>query len=167
MKKWLLLVVTLVVVAIGYWYIASRPAVVTLTIYFGDENAEFLEPEVRSVSLVPRESLLVAAINELIKGPTEPNHALTIPPGTRLLGVEVRDGVAWTDFSTEIRTKHWGGSAGELLTTFSVVNTLTEFPEVKAVQFLVEGEIYDSIWGHGITNEPISRQMDLIGPDFR
>ncbi len=167
MKKWLLLVVTLVVVAIGYWYMVGRPTVVNLTIYFGDENAEFLEPEVRSVSVPPGESLLVAAINELIKGPIEPNHAPTIPSGTRLLGIKVKDGIAWVDFSTEIKTNHWGGSAGELLTTFSLVNTLTEFPEVKAVQFLVAGEIYDSIWGHGITNEPISRQPDLIGPNFR
>lgn len=164
MKKWLLLAV-LILIALGLWYISSQPESVNLTVYFGDDNAEFLEKEIRRVQLSPGQSQLAAVVQELIRGPQEPGHAKTIPEGTKLLGLEVKDGVAWVNFSREIQTKHWGGSAGEILTTFSVVNSLTEFKEVKAVQFQVEGQVYDSIWGHGITDEPIYRNSDMISPD--
>ncbi|MBO8126586.1 MAG: GerMN domain-containing protein [Firmicutes bacterium] len=163
MRKWLLLLI-LVSVAAGFWYLNTRPREIELTLYFGDENAEFLRPETRRVQISPGESKLAVAVTELIKGPTEPGLTITIPEGTRLLGLEVKDNVAWVNFSREIQTRHWGGSAGEMLTTFSVVNTLTEFPEVQAVQFQVEGKVLDSIWGHGVTDEPIGRNPDLIAP---
>ncbi len=163
MKRWLLPVI-LVLVAIGIWFVTSRPEPVQVTLYFSDQNAEFLRPELRRVVLDKGESPIIAAIEGLIHGPQDQNLSRTIPEGTRLLGIEIKDGVAWVDFSREIQINHWGGSAGEMLTTFSVVNTLTEFPQIQAVQFLVEGEVLESIWGHGITDEPIGRAPDLIAP---
>lgn len=163
MKRWLLPVI-LVLVAIGYWFLSSRPEPVQVTLYFSDQNAEFLRPEVRQVMLDKGQSPIVAAIEELIRGPLDPRLSRTIPEGTRLLGIEIKDGIAWVNFSREIQVNHWGGSAGERLTTFSVVNTLTEFSQIQAVQFLVEGEVHESIWGHGITDEPIGRAPELIAP---
>jgi len=136
---------------------------VTVVLYFGDKNAEKLIRETRQV---PREANLTKdeiAIRELIKGPTTPGLVRTVPAETRLLSLRIENGIAYASFSQEIKTKHWGGSTGELMTVASIVDTLTENPEIKKVQFLLEGRVEDSIWGHGITSEPIPRNESIIG----
>lgn len=133
----------------------------TLTLYFGDKEAMYLEPEVRVVPKNGR-SLAELAVLELIKGPSEEGHSVVIPPETRLLGVKVKDEIAYVDFSQEFKTKHWGGSAGELMTIFSVTNTLTELEGINKVQFLIEGKRTETLAGHFALNEPVSRDASLI-----
>lgn len=133
----------------------------TLTLYFSDKEAMYLEPETRTVSKNGRTAAELAVL-ELIKGPADPNHSIVIPRETRLLGVQVKDGVAYVDFSKELKTKHWGGSAGELMTIFSVTNTLTELKGIEKVQFLIEGKKVETLAGHFGLKEPISRDESLI-----
>lgn len=63
-----------------------------------------------------------------------------LPPGTRLLDIKIIDGIIYLDFSREFRDNHWGGVEAEVNTIYSIVQTLTQFPQVKAVQFLLEGQ---------------------------
>jgi len=57
---------------------------------------------------------------------------------------------------------HWGGSTGETMTIYSVVNTLTESANVTAVVFMVEGEELESLAGHMDLTGPIERNEDII-----
>lgn len=134
---------------------------VTLTLYFGDMNAEYLGREERTVDkgAEPYEAIL---LNELIKGPQAQNLMKTVPPETKLMDIRVVDGTAFVNFSREFQTKHWGGSTGELLTIYSVVNTLTEVPGIEQVQFLVEGDKMESLAGHMDIQEPIRRDEHFI-----
>ena len=43
-----------------------------------------------------------------------------------------------------------------------MVNTLTEFPEIKKVQILVEGKEIDSLSGHLDLSRPVERMSELI-----
>lgn len=132
---------------------------VTLTLYFADDQAMNVVPEERTVDK-GNGNLEQLIVTELLRGPQlDPTLRATLPQGTRLLSVETRDGICYVNFSKEVQTKHWGGSAGESMTIQSVVNSLTELPNVKAVQFLLEGKKEESIWGHGITSEPIERHI--------
>jgi spore germination protein GerM len=103
---------------------------------------------------------------ELIAGPEEGSALLaTIPGGTFLRDINVReDGVAVVDFSRGLISGHPGGSLGEMLTVYSIVNTLTQFPRVQSVQFLVEGRQVDTLAGHFSLVEPLSRDTSLIKP---
>lgn len=139
-----------------------NPQEVTLILYFSDDQAMYVLPEERVVEQI-EETLPELLIRELIAGPTSENLRRTIPEEVQLLGISVEDGVAFVDFSEEMRSKHWGGSAGELMTIGSVVNTLTELPEIESVQFLIEGQVEESIWGHATTSEPFTRMDGLIG----
>ncbi|MGI5838217.1 MAG: GerMN domain-containing protein [bacterium] len=134
---------------------------VTLTLYFGDTNAEYLIKEEREVEkgAEPYETLL---LNELIKGPQAQGLVKTVPPETKLTEIRVVEGTAFVNFSSEFQTKHWGGSAGELLTIYSVVNTLTEVPGINQVQFLIEGDKLDSLAGHMDIQEPLTRDENFI-----
>jgi hypothetical protein len=50
-----------------------------------------------------------------------------------------------------------------MMTVYSVVNSLAlNFPEVKRVQFLMEGKEIETIKGHLSLSRPISPKPDLI-----
>jgi hypothetical protein len=142
--------------------ISAKPAQTTtsVTLYFGDQQAEFLLSQVREITK-GNETLESAIIAELIKGPQNLGQSRTIPEGTKLLSVSVVNGVAYVNFSKELQTKHWGGSAGETMTVYSVVNTLGTLPGIQKVQFLIEGDKQESIFGHMDTSIPISPDWNL------
>jgi germination protein M len=133
---------------------------VTLTLYFGDRNAEFLRPELRKIPKPA--SLPEAIVRELIKGPARNDLVRTVPTETELLAIEVKEGIAYVDFSDEIQTRHPGGSTGESFTVNSIVNSLTELPEIKQVVFLVEGKQVETLVGHLDLSEPLRRVESVI-----
>ncbi|MGE5390155.1 MAG: GerMN domain-containing protein [Deltaproteobacteria bacterium] len=137
----------------------------TVTLYFGDNQAEYVVPEKRTVEIkepLTAEKQASAIVKALITGPQTKGLYPTIPPETRLLSIEIKDSTAYVDFSQELISKHWGGSAGETMTITSVVNSLTELKEIKKVQFLVEGKTQESLLGHWDTSSPITRNDDMI-----
>ncbi|QGG49354.1 GerMN domain-containing protein [Heliorestis convoluta] len=132
-----------------------------LTLYFADSKGQNLVAEERSIPKT--ESLARSAVQELIKGPNLTQDASpTVPTGTRLLDINIRDGICIIDLSKEFKTNHEGGSAGETLTVYSIVNTLTQFPTVEKVQFLVEGQIIESIAGHMDVSQAMARHNAMI-----
>lgn len=138
---------------------APEPRVVEL--YFAGPQADKVLPEVRE--LVAEGALAEAVVRALIQGPTTPGLSRTLPAETVLLGLEVKDKVAYVNFSKELRTKHWGGSAGDLMSIYSVVASLVALDEIDAVQFLVEGKKEEAIFGHSYTMEPITPDPAFIG----
>lgn len=137
----------------------SATDTIDITLYFGDEQGEKLVREVRSVPKT--EAVAKVAVEELIKGPTQGGEA-TIPEGTRLLDISIKDEVADVNLSKEFVDNHSGGSAGERLTVYSVVDTLTEFSTVKKVRFLVEGAAVDTIAGHMDVSQPVQREESVL-----
>lgn len=142
---------------------AAKTAEVVL--YFSDEQAEYLVPEKREVKLQKNESTAEAIVKALISGPENKKLGITIPAGTKLRSITIKDNIAYVDFSEEIKTKHWGGSTGESMTIFSIVNSLTELKEIKQVQILIAGKEQDSLAGHLDISQPISRDPGLIKPE--
>ncbi len=122
---------------------------------------------VREVRQVPYTSEVAkAALEELIKGsPKTPGAAGVLPPETKIRGISIKDGSASVDFSSEV-LKANVGAAGEALGIQSIVNTLTEFPEIKQVSFLVEGKLDKRTkdwWGHvGLYTQPFKRDISSV-----
>jgi germination protein M len=144
-------------------------SLVRFSVYFSDDQANYLVKENRATrveEIVEGKSELdiraELAMEALIKGPTQPNLYRTIPEGTKLLGLEIRDKTAYVDFSKELSEKHWGGSTGELLTIGSIVNTLTQFAGIEKVQILIEGKIEPTLAGHADISVPLARNEELI-----
>lgn len=135
-----------------------------VVLYFADDQAMYLQAEKRTISVKDDSSSLPLReiIDELIKGPQDQALSPTIPVETKVLSVEVKDSIAYVNFSEEIRTKHWGGSTGETMTIMSLVNTLTEFEVIQGVQILIKGEKQDSLVGHWSIDKPIERDASLI-----
>lgn len=133
----------------------------TITLYFPNEDAMFLVPEEREVVVDrPKEEIVM---EELLKGPESPNlTAVNIPEGTKLLSIKVEDGTAFVDFSKELKENHSGGSTGEAMTIYPIVNTLTQLPDIQRVQFLIEGEEHQELAGHMTFNQPFERNENII-----
>lgn len=133
------------------------------TLCFGDENSDYLIKEYRKMltSIHPREKAQ-ALLEELIAGPRA-KGLRTIPADVRLKGVREEGDILVADFSQDLITKHPGGSSSEMMTVFSIVNTVTiNIPEYKRVRLLVEGKPIDTIAGHIDCKEPIAPQYGLL-----
>ena len=106
-----------------------------------------------------------AALEELISGEPKTEGAFRVlPADTKILGITVKDGLCTVDFSREVLNANVGAQA-EAYGIKTIVNTLTEFPTIKKVQFLVEGRLDTRArdwWGHvGLYDQPFER--DLTG----
>lgn len=99
-------------------------------------------------------------IYELIKGPKESSLVTSIPPDTTVREVFIDDNkCAYIDFNNNFIKNHPGGTAAELYTINSIVNTLiTNFEQVSSVRFLVNGGEIDSIAGHINLGNPIRQR---------
>lgn len=135
----------------------GRPVV----LYFASPDGEALVGEVRYV--LPGFDGPMQRLEMLARGP-RPGSGLApvLPPGTRPLGVTVRDGVAVADFSREIIERHWGGTTGELLTVYGIVNTLTQLPGIRQVQIVVEGRPVETLAGHVDLTQPLEADPSLV-----
>lgn len=110
-----------------------------VTVYFTDPYALYLVP-VSVITKDKEEHLFLEAARILVQGPPEGSGLLpTVWPGTKVLGVEVRNGLATINLSKEA-VGYGGGTTAEFLLVNSVVQTLTEIKEIDRVQFLIEGE---------------------------
>lgn len=131
----------------------------TIELYFGDAQAENLVIEEREIQAGER-GLMIAALEELIRGPEDPDLVRTVPEETEVLEIHVEEGVAEVSFSEEIRSEHWGGSTGERMTVMSITNTLVAgFEEVEQVQFLIEGEEVETLTGHLDLTQPVTPEL--------
>jgi len=128
----------------------------TLKVYYANEDGTKLVSEV-NIKKVPGEDKYMTVMKKLIAGTNEKGAVSMIPKGTKLRGIKVEKNIAYVDFSKELVKKFNGGSDGEIMLVGTIVNTLTEFPEIKAVQILVEGKQVDTIAGHMDTSEPFKR----------
>lgn len=135
------------------------PHSVTLTLYFPNSNATGLIPTKRTVVLNDQQ-VIKAIFKELATPPDGLKQPL--PTGTTLLSASVMDGVATIDLSPEFKKNFNGGSAGELMTIYSIVNSLTSLSNIQSVQFLLDGKKEDGILGNLDTSVPVERDNSLI-----
>ena len=134
-----------------------------VTLYFADPEGEYLVGERREI-LKRREVKEEAAetITELIRGP-KGKLIPTLPSRTKLLSLQVDEkGLAKVNFNKALSKDHPGGSSAEIMTVYSIVNSLAlNFPQIREVQILIEGR-GESISGHLVLDRPISSKTDLI-----
>ena len=137
-----------------------------ILLYFSDGESEYLIGEKREILKRDEvEEEAKDAINELIKGP-KGKLIPTLPPQTKLLGLELGgDGVAKINFNRALSKDHPGGSSAEMMTLYSIVNSLTlNFSQIKRVQILIEGKAVETIAGHLSLRQPVPPKPDLIKP---
>jgi spore germination protein GerM len=106
---------------------------------------------------------LRGVVEELIRG-SNIGLGPTLAPETKVLDVFVTArGIAYVDLSKDVAKGHPGGSEAELMTVYSVVNSLsTSFPAVKRVQILVEDKPAQTLAGHVDLTKPLPPDLTLL-----
>ena len=133
-------------------------------LYFSDIEGGYLVGERRKILKKGEiKDEAKETVNELIKGP-KGKLIPTLPPRTKLLDLQIGEGgVAKVDFDKTLASDHPGGSSAEILTLYSIINSLTlNFPHIKWVQILIEGQTVESLAGHLSLRNPVSPNPDLI-----
>ena len=127
-----------------------------------NKNQEYLLPEKvtrKAGAMTAPESALDIWVNS---SPQDTAKMVSLfPKGTKIRTMKIEDGTAYVDFSKEI-TNVPQGSYTELMLTTAIVNTLTEFPEIKKVQILVDGKKIVSLKGHTDILDPLERNTTLL-----
>ncbi len=131
-----------------------------ISLYFADKDAAKLQLERRSVVQNDKEPVEKIVINELMRGSLSSGLKL-IPAEAKLISTEIKDGVCFVNFSKEFTDKRVAGSSSELLTIYSIVNTLTELENIDKVQFLIEGQKVET-YGEIVFDEPFVKNEELI-----
>ena len=108
----------------------------------------------------PTLRVATAAIEALLAGPTaeegDSGLASAVPSGTRLLGIAIHTGIAAVDLTSEFQSG--GGSHSMQLRLGQVVYTLTQFPTVQKVRFLLDGTPVNVFSSEGIVlDHPVGR----------
>ncbi len=143
----------------------EKREVTEVFLYFGAETDTFLVAEKRTLyGGVDPITLSRHILDALISGPTEKNLVRTLPEGTVCRAFYLTDdGVAYADFSGEIRDRHPGGSEAELMAIYSIVNSLVlNVDEVKKVKILIEGGEADTLAGHIDLRRPFEANMRMV-----
>ena len=73
----------------------------TVTLYYTNKDNSQILTETREVKLSREQTLPQLAVGELLKGPKTEGLKSTIPKGTKLLNVEVKDKIATVNLSKD------------------------------------------------------------------
>ena len=136
-----------------------------VSLYFGARGQEKLVKEMRKI---PSEKmLLVLATNlvkELLRGPMTAEARSVIPSGVQLRSLFFHQGVFYLDLSKELVDNHAGGAMEEVLTIYSIVNTLTELESCRKakVRILINGMEAESVKGHVGLRQPCTRYESIF-----
>ena len=137
---------------------------ITATLFYGSEDGEALIAVRREVALadgtVPQARQILEA---QLQGAPAP-YASVVPDGTLLRAFYATErGDAFVDLSSDVSTRHPGGSSTELLTVYAIVNAITaNLPSIQRVQILIDGREVDTLAGHVDLRRPLERDFSLV-----
>lgn len=126
-------------------------------------NVYFARDEKMSAAgrVIPKtQGVGATSMRALLAGPTDQERSAgmssAIPGGTTLLGLDIKNGIATVDLSKEYASG--GGSLSMMMRLAQVVFTLTQFPSVQGVNFMLDGKPIDVLGGEGIIiDHPMTR----------
>ena len=133
-------------------------------LYFSDKENSFLTAEERVfINTELQADFGKMIIEALIEG-SEKGLVRTIPAGTKLRALYVtKEGIAFVDLTDTVKDAHPGGVQSELLTIFSIVDSLVlNMPQVDAVKILINGNESMTLAGHVDLRFPLKANMLLI-----
>ena len=128
-----------------------------VTVYYPDQAGMSLIPVQREITIADDSQKYIGAVNCLLDTPAEEEVIKIFPKDAKIKSITLKGDTAIVDLDSGITKNFVGGSTGEEFLINSVVDTLTEFDEVKQVQFLIDGKEVETLAGHMDLSTPIKR----------
>ncbi len=111
---------------------------VELKLYFATEDGKMLMPVYRSVVYNSNISMEKLAVEQVISGPNSDIAYPTVSKDAKVKSINVKDGVCYLDLDSGFLNQTASVSAEASI--YSIVNTLTELPNINKVVFSVNGQ---------------------------
>ncbi len=134
-------------------------------LFFADSQGTYLVSEGRQIAGCEDDrECIISLLSELVKG-SQAGHQPVLPTQARILSVELENDLVRVDFTRQLVDQHPGGSLSELLTVYSLTNSLVgNFSYLRQVQILVEGEPLQTLKGHVRIDQPIYADFSYSHP---
>lgn len=132
----------------------------SLKVYFSNEDANYLKAEYRDRDV--QTDLYLQLFRELKTGPENNKLKITIPKKSELINYNLDGDLITLNFNSALRNNHWGGSTGEIMTVYSIVNTYSSLDEIKKVKIIIEGKEVKSLVGHLDLTKPLLYNPKLV-----
>lgn len=127
----------------------NTPYMVGVKIYFIDAQMMRLLPMQIFIADSTPQKKAEKVIDELIKGRDDNNKIRrTIPKIKKCMSVKVKGSTAYVNLTKKMAEEHPDGRENELLTVYSIVNSLAEIDGIKTVRFTVDGETEKEFMGY-------------------
>ena len=110
-----------------------------ILLYFPETGGKYLSPEYRVLTVGQDKLLAEYVVEELISSTQSSELTGAVPEGTRLISISLKSGVCTVNFSGEFVENRADTAAGQRMTVYSVVNSLTHLDGIDKVRFQVDG----------------------------
>ncbi len=130
-------------------------------VYYPDDSGMKLVEVEREILIDDSTDKYTAAVELLRDDPGEENLTTIFPSNASIRSITIEGTMAIVDFDGSILKGFVGGSTGEEFLIGSIVDTLTSFPEITSVLFLVDGQEVETLSGHMDLSAPLERMGDL------
>ncbi len=141
---------------------AERTSAV-FALYFSDTENRYLIGEEIKIGKEEQANLPRYLLQRLMEGPSESGLAETIPLGTRILDLQISDGICNVDFSSEFISNAPRTELAQRMTILSLANTLCQLDNVKSVVLYSEGKLL-SRYGKMDLSQPLLFEEGAVGP---
>ena len=146
----------------------GAPQIREVRLYFADSTGQKLVPVDTTVTYPAAEKMASLLVDSLIAGPealtdvslNSKDLNRTVPQGSVLNNVTIRDNICYLDFSREF---------AELLpnvtsdvTVYSIVDTLCELPDITRVQFTINSGVRERYGETNGFNKALERNLDIV-----
>lgn len=142
-----------------------QPKTYSLTLYFQDSKGPWLSPETRIVRATTEKELGQRIVEALIEGPSSSKLLPTLPQDTALLNLVFDRKHKWilVNFDAHLSTNHPGGSEAEILTVYSLVNSLlANLPDFKRVWILIDNHSRQVLKSHVYIGRPLPKNLSWV-----
>ena len=131
-----------------------------LVLYFANGDGNKLTAQTVSVKYNSNVAFEKVIVEQLMRGPLGSDLKETIPKGTKLLSVSIKDGICYLNFDESLREIVSGVTPEVVI--YSIVNSVIESGAVNKVQISINGDS-NIMYQESISlSEPLSRNLDLL-----
>jgi len=134
-------------------------------LYFVEPEGRFLQPEARLIAGCEEDSDCIRSMLEALRAGSQQGLLPVLPSETGILEIELENDLVRINFSRHLSDFHPGGSLSELLTVYSLSNSLSEnFPYLRQALILIDGQVQQTLKGHVRIDQPVYADFSYSHP---
>lgn len=143
---------------VSYDEVVNRVFYKTVSIYRPNDKKDKLVHVYEDIPVSSNKKVEEVIIETILKNSEFP----IFPKDTKLLNVYTNEEVCFVDFSEECQSNYLPDGISERIAVYSIVNSLTDLPNITHVQFLIEGQVVKTLQGNLSLNRLLTKNYALM-----